>query len=159
MAFLLKTRAKAGRSVQSRVFVSPFQSYERGETWQENYTSKLLWPKTSSEVQNWRVRWSIQVLLNRAISSTKLARDKGLLQPNWLELHVKSLPLKRTPSLRDDCDRSFKMLRMFKSSQVIFCGIPLPTWNTRYLLTFPTISHQRLSARFSIHLRRPAKRM
>ena len=37
--FLLKTRAMTERSVRSRVFVSPFPSYEKGETWQKNQTN------------------------------------------------------------------------------------------------------------------------
>src|SRR5258705_2103742 len=103
------------RSVQSRVFVSPFQSYESGETWQKNHTNKLSWRKSSSEVQISCAYCSIQVLLGHVILSTKLAQGAGLLLLNWLESLTKSLPLKKIQYLCNHCASGFRVSTMLKS--------------------------------------------
>src|SRR5215210_6277077 len=103
------------RSVQSRVFVSPFQSYERGETWQKNHTNRLFWHKTSSEVQNSYVPCSIQVLSSHVTLSMKSVQGVGSLLLNWLKSLEKSLLLKRIQFLCNNCTGGFRVSRMLKS--------------------------------------------
>src|SRR6266540_6831351 len=93
--FLLKTRAMTERSVRSRVFVSPFPSYEKGETWQKNQTNKYSWRKTFSEVQSSCAHCSILVLSGHVILSTKLVPGVGSLPLNWIKSRVRSLPSKK----------------------------------------------------------------
>src|SRR5687768_6559161 len=109
MAFLLRGESMMERSVQPRVFVSPFQSHERGETWQKNRTTRSYWHKTFSEAQNWCAYCWIQVPSRQPTLSMKLAQGVGLSLLNWLETPVRLLPSKKILFLRDNCAHAFRM--------------------------------------------------
>src|SRR5215216_1526334 len=157
--FCKRCEAMTERSVQSRVFVSPFRSYERGETWQKNHTNKLSWRKTSSEAHNLCAYCSIPALSSHVISCTKSARDAGLLLLNWLESLAKSLPSKKIQCLRDNYANAFRVSIMLKLWQMTSYSAVFLTENTKYLPIFHTTLRQTLYARFFIRLLRQAKRI
>src|SRR5687768_1703042 len=159
MAFLLRCEAMMERSVWPRVFVSPFQSHERGETWQKNRTTRSSWHKTSLEAQNWCAYCWIQVPSRQTTLSMRLAQGMGLSLVNWLESLTRSLPLKRIRSSWKICANDFSRSIMYTSLRVISCGIIFPIKSTKYSPIFHTTLQQTLFARFSIQLLCQGKRI
>src|SRR5690348_6970448 len=158
MVFFFKTRAMTERSVEPRVFVSPFPACERGEAWQENPINKSPWHKIFSEAKRLCASCSKQVQSVHWILSTRLVRGEGSSPLLWPKSPGVLLPLKKTPPLRDNFAEGLKVA-MSKSYPVISCNITSLPGNTRSLPISRITSRQGLYARFSTRPLHPVKRI